>query len=122
MLKVDRIAPLKHQFKFKKKIKRPMDCSVKNANYARVMKAMEKILRDGNRIVCSCQRCLDDVAALALNYLPPHYHVEKDNKDEIGSPWVMIETAIHDAIERVNEVHHHDRPGRLGRQDREKPS
>ncbi|KJS17539.1 MAG: competence protein ComFB [Peptococcaceae bacterium BRH_c4b] len=23
--------------------------------------------------VCTCQRCLDDVIALTLNYLPPHY-------------------------------------------------
>jgi competence protein ComFB len=23
--------------------------------------------------VCTCQRCLDDIVALALNYLPPHY-------------------------------------------------
>lgn len=23
--------------------------------------------------VCTCQRCLDDVVALTLNYLPPHY-------------------------------------------------
>ncbi|GBF32903.1 hypothetical protein DCCM_2000 [Desulfocucumis palustris] len=23
--------------------------------------------------ICTCQRCLDDIVALALNYLPPHY-------------------------------------------------
>ena len=23
--------------------------------------------------ICTCQRCLDDIVALSLNYLPPHY-------------------------------------------------
>lgn len=97
-----------------------MDCSVKNANYARVMKTMERILREGNSFACSCGRCLNDVAALSLNYLPPHYYV-KENEKDIGSPWVMIETAVRDAIERVNEVHHHGR-GQEGRHDRERRS
>lgn len=92
-----------------------MDCSVKNANYEKVMTVIEKFLREGGVHPCSCQRCLNDVAAIALNYLPPHYYVQKYDGHELGSPWLMIETAVRDAIERVTETHHHDRQGKHDR-------
>lgn len=86
-----------------------MDCNVRNANYQRVMIVMERLLKDGTLSFCSCERCLDDVAAIALNYLPPHYYVEKDDGREVGSPWVMVQTAVNQAIETVKERPHHDR-------------
>lgn len=63
---------------------------------------MNRFLRDRYR-VCSCPRCRSDIAALALNYLPPHYYVDPDPEQEIGSPWVMVEVAVSEAIERVSE-------------------
>jgi len=46
-----------------------------------VLSAMDDILRDIN--VCTCERCRYDIAAKALNDLPPQYIVTK--KGEIYS-------------------------------------
>ena len=86
-----------------------MDCSVKNANYERVLSVMERLLQDSNNSVCYCPRCLNDIAAIALNYLPPHYFVQIDMSKTVGSPWVMVETAVAEAIERVVENPKHER-------------
>jgi len=82
-----------------------MDCNVRNANYERVVVVMDKYLKDKERFmhVCACPRCVSDIAALALNYLPPHYYVDAESPNEIGSPWVMVETAVVEAIDRVTE-------------------
>lgn len=84
-----------------------MNCNVRNANYERVVAVMDKLLKERYRNVCGCQRCIDDIAAIALNYLPPHYYVEVNEEKEIGSPWVMIETAVVEAIDRVLESPNH---------------
>lgn len=84
-----------------------MDCNVINANYERVVVVMDKYLNERYRNVCGCQRCLNDIAAIALNYLPPHYYVEMDPDREIGSPWVMVESAVAEAIDRVKENPNH---------------
>jgi competence protein ComFB len=90
-----------------------MDCNVTNANYERVVAVMDKYLNERYRNVCGCPRCVNDIAAIALNYLPPHYYVEIDNGKEIGSPWVMVESAVVEAIDRVleNPNHPHHRQG-----------
>ncbi len=80
-----------------------MYCNVRNANYERVIAVMDRFLKDKYKNVCNCPRCISDIAALALNYLPPHYYVELEEHKEIGSPWVMVETAVVEAIDRVTE-------------------
>ncbi len=80
-----------------------MDCDVRNANYERVMAVMEKLLRESDGAICSCPQCVNDIAAIALNYLPPHYYTAADNDKESGSPWMMVETAVREAIARVLE-------------------
>ena len=80
-----------------------MDCNVKNANYDRVVLVMDKFLKERYRNICSCNRCLNDIAAIALNYLPPHYYADFSSTKELGSPWVMVETAVVEAIDRVSE-------------------
>lgn len=87
-----------------------MDCKVKNANYERVVAVMGRFLNERYKNVCSCPRCVNDIAAIALNYLPPHYYVDTVEDKEVGSPWVMVETAVVEAIDRVNESpnHQHD--------------
>ena len=82
-------------------------CHVVNANYERVLAVMNKFLQERYRDFCVCPRCMSDIAAIALNYLPPHYVVEHDEKAEFGSPWVMVETAVTEAIDRVNENPNH---------------
>ncbi len=84
-----------------------MDCNVRNANYERVLAVMEKFLRERDKKLCSCPRCLNDIAAITLNCLPPHYYVDNADGQELGSPWVMVETAVHEAIERVIEQPNH---------------
>lgn len=82
-----------------------VNCNIRNANYERVLTVMEKFLKERYRNACSCPRCVSDMAALALNFLPPHYYTEISK--EIGSPWVMVETAVAEAIDRVMENPNH---------------
>jgi len=86
-----------------------MECNVKNANYERVVSIMDKYLKDKERFinVCACPRCVSDIAAIALNYLPPHYYVDVEPGNDVGSPWVMVETAVVEAIDRVMENPNH---------------
>jgi competence protein ComFB len=84
-----------------------MDLSVRNANYERVMAVMDKFLKERYSNICCCPRCVNDIAAIALNYLPPHYFVDTNEEKEIGSPWVMVETAVVEAIDRVSENPNH---------------
>lgn len=84
-----------------------MQCDVKNANLERVLAVMDKYLRERYTHVCTCPRCVSDIAAIALNYLPPHYYVEMEKDRELGSPWVMVETAVVEAIDRVMEKPNH---------------
>ena len=71
------------------------------------MAVMDKLLKERYKNSCSCPRCLNDIAAIALNYLPPHYIVEYDGSKEFGSPWVMVESAVTEAIDRVMENPNH---------------
>lgn len=86
-----------------------MNCNVKNANLDRVLSTMEKVLGERYSNVCACPQCVNDIAAMALNYLPPHYYVNVKNGKEIGSPWLMVETAVIEAIDRVSEKPNHPR-------------
>lgn len=87
-----------------------MNCNVRNANYEKVLAVLERFLKDRYRNACSCTRCINEMAAIALNYLPPHYYYDDDNRTrETGSPWVMVESAVVEAIEKVKEVPHHAR-------------
>lgn len=66
------------------------------------MIVMERIMARENRKLCRCSRCMGAAAALALNLLPPHYYAEHhDGQAESGSPWLMVETAVAEALERI---------------------
>jgi len=84
-----------------------INTSVVNANHERVMAVVDKFLVDRYQNVCNCHRCTCDIVAIALNYLPPHYIVETDTEKQFGSPWVMVETAVAEAIDRVMENPNH---------------
>ena len=99
-----------------------MDCNVKNANHERVAAIIEKFLGERYRNVCACPRCINDIAAIALNYLPPHYYVEMQAEKEIGSPWVMVESAVVEAIERVSENPNHPHPHKHDAQQPDYPA
>ncbi len=82
---------------------------IKNANYDLVLFAVDKLLAGRYADACFCIRCRSDISALALNYLPPHYYTEAHRGKSFGSPWVMIENAVSEAIERVRENPRHER-------------
>ncbi len=84
-----------------------MNCNVRNANYERVLSVMETFLNERYRNVCSCSRCVSDIAALALNFLPPHYFSDDKNATKAGSPLVMVETAVIEAIDVVMKKPNH---------------
>lgn len=84
-----------------------MNCNVRNANYDRVMSVIESFLNERYGNVCSCTRCVSEIAALALNYLPPHYYCDDKNVIKIGSPLVMVETAVIEAIDVVMKKPNH---------------
>ncbi|NLZ90682.1 MAG: late competence development ComFB family protein [Clostridiales bacterium] len=63
--------------------------------------------------ICKCEKCLSDIAAIALNRLPPHYVVSE--KGEVYSKVLNmsiqfeadVTTAILEAIERVSKNPRH---------------
>ncbi|AFM43366.1 Late competence development protein ComFB [Desulfosporosinus acidiphilus SJ4] len=69
------------------------DHQVKNYSEILVNQALEEYLRD-NVIVCTCQRCLADIMALALNCLPARYYVTS-----LGE--VIIKSQSEDLAEQV---------------------
>lgn len=84
-----------------------MDCTVRNANHEKVVAVIEKFLKERYQDVCSCPRCVNDIAAIALNYLPPHYYVEDGGNKDLGSPMVMVETAVVEAIGLIMDKPNH---------------
>lgn len=87
------------------------DRTPKNANYDRVYAVIETLLKVKQVDFCGCPKCVNDIAAFALNCLPPHYYTE-GNPDtgksrEVGSPWVMVQLAVSEAVERVKENPRH---------------
>jgi len=75
------------------------------------MIVMEKIMARDGKNICTCSRCVDAVAALALNLLPPHYYAEPHEESETGSPWLMVETAVVEAVDRIAQKPGHAIPG-----------
>lgn len=67
-----------------------------------------------HRVACSCEKCRYDIAALALNFLPPRYIVT--DKGETYTKVKSLEqqftidiiTAISHAIKIVASQPHHD--------------
>lgn len=78
-----------------------------------VFHVMPKILEDMDGI-CKCQKCVYDIAALALNRLKPHYVVT--HKGEVYSKVlemytqfeVDVTTAILEAVKQVSENPRHE--------------
>ncbi|MGC2422960.1 MAG: late competence development ComFB family protein [Nitrospirota bacterium] len=85
------------------------DARIENANYDKVHYFVEKVLSETERF-CPCRQCRLDAAALALNTLPPHYFVKSggpSRAEELGSPWILIEMAVRESLERVALFPHH---------------
>lgn len=80
-----------------------------------VWEQLDKVLT-GYQPACKCEKCRYDIAALALNFLPPRYFVTE--KGETYTKVKLLEqqfridiiTAITNAILIVNAAPHHNGP------------
>ncbi|MBI5179978.1 MAG: late competence development ComFB family protein [Nitrospirae bacterium] len=84
---------------------------LENANYERVILAIERLIA-ANKKYCQCMRCRLDVTAIALNGLPPKYFISPSSMEieELASPILMVEASVLYALERVSGLPHHERP------------
>jgi competence protein ComFB len=62
--------------------------------------------------LCTCDRCLVDMAAVALNSLPPRYVADRFNKfpetaDELARRGELVDRAVRMAINAVSRRPHH---------------
>lgn len=76
--------------------------SVHNANHDRVLSVLNAIRREDKSGHGFCPTCTNAIVATALNSMSPHYYVEQQYDQELGSPWLVVETAVRDAIERLH--------------------
>ena len=84
-------------------------------NYMEILKwqKLDDVL-DSHPGVCSCEKCRYDIAALAMNFLPPRYVVT--DKGQIYTKIKALEqqfnidiiTAISNAVKVVSSVPHHN--------------
>lgn len=98
----------------------PPKPKIQNANYDKVWYYIDKMLAETD-LPCGCMRCRLDAVALALNTLPPHYFVDlgDDSEKELGSPWILIEMAAREAMEKVRKnPNHRDHPTGMHMDDR----
>jgi len=83
-------------------------CNIVNANYKKVNSTIERFQQAVRfKGSCRCPKCVSDIAAIALNCLPPHYYVDASRGGDIGSPSVMVESAVIEAMETVGKNPRH---------------
>lgn len=85
---------------------------VKNYMEDLVFQRLAEVL-DNHRNVCTCERCRYDIAAIALNFLPPRYVVTSQGETfarvkSLEQQFnVDVVTAISHAIQLVSSQPHH---------------
>jgi hypothetical protein len=85
-----------------------MEFNLINANQELVFEVLDRLIKERYPQACSCTLCMNDSAALALNSLAPHYYVSGLYK-ATGSPVIMVEAAVAQAIEKIQENPRHER-------------
>ena len=87
--------------------------SLINENVEEVFKAIDKVLAEGEGF-CTCQDCMLDVAAIALNNLQPNYRVflirpvHRDS-EIVYKHLKKVEEAVRKAVAIVKKrPHHHE--------------
>lgn len=89
---------------------------IKNYMEELVWQQIDEIIA-GNPGTCTCTQCRYDIAALALNFLPPRYVVSEQGvtytrvKSLEQQFNIDILTAITNAIKIVNSKPHHENRG-----------
>ncbi len=74
---------------------------IKNYMEEIVYNSIDEILTDIN--MCKCERCISDIAAKALNYLPPQYVVTKKGEvySKINNLKMQFEVDVISAITKA---------------------
>lgn len=87
-------------------------------NYAEIAvdEMLDQLIKEclqKNQVICTCDRCQEDMKALALNSIPPHYVatdkgtiIKRVSFDLIGSK-AQVASAILSAIKTVGENPRH---------------
>ena len=92
--------------------------NLENLMEAEVIKTIREIIESGEVFeegeLCSCHDCLVDIAAIALNMLPPHYVADKyykfpDPPTKEKKRREQVQTAVRFAIKKVIKRPHHDK-------------
>ncbi len=87
--------------------------SLKNKNEEAVLNMLEEMILEDPKMFCICPICVLDVAALALNMLPPRYHVSPfagqrfQNEADRAKYYENVRKAIFEAVKRVKKYPHH---------------
>lgn len=90
--------------------------NLENLREGEVLKIIREIIESGEKFngapVCTCHECLIDIAAIALNTLPPHYVADKyykfpDSPQKEKERKEQVVKAVRMAIKRVVEHPHH---------------
>ncbi len=85
---------------------------LKNCMEDAVKDMLDNVIKDTN--VCKCERCRYDIAAIALNHLPPRYVVTEEGEiyaraDELRTQFTAdITSEIIKAVEIVSKHPHHE--------------
>lgn len=86
--------------------------NLENAAEKLILDELEKQLKD-NPPACTCQDCILDIAALALNNVKPYYRVSLLGKLYADSAHMTsygedVKKAVREAIEKISENPAHD--------------
>lgn len=82
-------------------------CNIVNANHQKVLYILDRNLKDDRSGLCRCEKCICDMIAFALNCLPPHYYVDAKRGGAIGSPSMMVECAVREAMALIGKYPRH---------------
>jgi len=90
--------------------------NLENLQEDEVLRVIREIVESGEEFggvpVCTCHECLIDIAAIALNTLPPHYVADKyykfpDSPTKEKQRNEQVTQAVRMAIKRVVDHPHH---------------
>ncbi len=84
---------------------------VQNINEPRVIAAVQNLI-DTDQLACSCQECILDIAALALNNTPTRYivnefHMNCFEDTHPQPPDEELSAIVWEAVQRVAQRPHH---------------
>jgi hypothetical protein len=74
--------------------------TVRDANHDRVLSVLNTIRWEEDSTHCFCSACTNAIVAMALNCMSTHYCTDERLSGLIGTPWVIVNEAVNEAIEK----------------------